>query len=548
MQLIKAGLVEPVPGHFCGALGGETFHKSYVSLDRLEGMCRLIILWKNRARQREFKMHSFVLRFNHEGISEHRIETIRGSGRETDLNTNLKEYVPVTLLEAAALVQDAYRQNLRFNTCPAGGINRNFFLLEYDTGGVDRSRLLDKLSAARLTPGMFVHVYLAAFRRMDNGLLYDFSSEQRRRQLGPREDFLLDYGEEYRSFTFLKTGIAGFEIKEETGFVKTFAVIITPQEDIVKITFNMRLLISGERFLVDLFEEESRRGMTGDDPENPFNYEVFCSIYSVSGMDSLKRWLDSDPKFFLSGEQHNFLSYKRLDGGGSACRGFDITDRINCEAILSQDEMVVFAKNSQNLVQLEKLAAVQLCGAVKLRSKYHLPVQFLYEHIYNREPGRKLVSEGRSGWRKYRAVSALVYLGDCPVLPEWFRQQAKIKMALGEGTWYYFGQEGHSGIREYYLSGSWLVLYAYRGKLLDEVERLQKDLRQRFVVYDYEIENYYDLFNPPLSGQKKWLIYGMVQKFCREKRLLTKIAFIPSLKEVVKKMGGVVKTAHGKHR
>jgi len=515
------------------------FYKAYVSLTRLAGKCNLIIMWKDQVKRSQFTVHSFKLSFNHEGIRTYRSAMIE----KREINQRCKtedKYIEISMLEAAALLQDAYQQNILYNTRPPAELTSEYILLAQDTSNLERRKLIMKLSIQELTISMFTNIYFAALRRMDNGLLYDLSSGPRKSILGDRNEFLLEGNKEYKGCIFLKNSIKS--IKQEDGFYKAdvFAVLITAREEVVKITYDLMLIKREKNIYVDSFRERGREYIDSKHPDNPFNYRVFCSRYKLLSTNKIRDWLDNERDILLTGELKDCLIYKWLQSNDNPTEEFNINDKILSEYVLTNDEIIIFAKKPYNLIKAVEYSP----SCIKLQKKYILPINQLYQYIFTNASGNEDTLYKSSYLHEFCGQSALIFLGDNYSLAEYLNYISEGKSKFGLRGWYFYSKQeiGEKNIpcfKEYYLSKGWLNIYVYGEEIDKEIERLEKLFGVKEKVLSNELENRYDLFNRPISEQKKWHIYGLLQRFYQEKNDIQDLGLVAPLEEVLRTFGAV---------
>lgn len=542
---LKANLVYSIiPGQELSTrrLQQSLFYKACASMDRLEGKCSLAIVWKGRGGKKEMEMHTFLLCFNHEGIKEYKQRKIYRPGRFEWPHSDWRKSTWLSLPEAAALIQDAYQQNTRFGTSPADGFKQYSFMLEYDTSSIDRCQLLSKLLPQYLSPQMLANVYLAALRRTDNGLLYDLSGPRRQADLGDRSEFLIRHGEEYRQLSFLKSGISKMRKDRDAYYINAYAIVSTVQEQLMRLSFQLVIIKSPNRYCVEEFRLTQREELAGEHPDNPLNYEVFCSVYYLKRAAAVKNWLEKDPDIFMIGELNDRQCYKWLYNREIPWLEYDITDRIMAEFIVTRHELIIYAKKPCHLARMEKTAALNASGGLTLYNKFYLPVRTLYSIIFSGE-ARSLSGKSSMNLRRYRAESALLYLGEGNVSFQCLQKSVEYKVMLGHKCWYLFcrkaGDNGADTLTEYYIAGNWLKVNVIKGEMEEEIAYLRSNLHTA-VVYGCELENYYDLFQPPVSEQRKWQIYHLLKLFEKEGGTIREMGLVPVLRDVARVMGSIL--------
>ena len=117
---------------------------AYTTLDRNCGKCGLIILWEKRLPKKELELHTFLLSFNSEGIKRYKMKKLL-TLQSQNWEDNLVGYVRIDFFEAVSLLQDAYKQNIKFGTRPADGWEKYSYFLDYEVPDIDRKRLFRKI-------------------------------------------------------------------------------------------------------------------------------------------------------------------------------------------------------------------------------------------------------------------------------------------------------------------------------------------------------------------------------------------------------------------
>lgn len=531
--------------------GVNLFHKAYVSMSRLEGKCNLTVILKGRGGKKELEVHTFLLFFNHTGIKEYKQKKVRcpGGSEPSYLHVQGREYIELTLQEAVSLLQDSYRQNIRFGTRPAPGYANYSFMLEYDTSSLDRGRLLARLSLQYLAPRMVANVYLTALRKMDNGLLYDLSGSHRRALLGDRTEFLEQFGEEYRELSFIKTGIVESSIENDVYTYKAYAIVGTPREELIRLKFSLNVRKAGDGYYVDKFTLTNREAINGEHPDNPLNYEVFCTVYRLNDRgEAISRWLEKDPEIFLIGEVNDQQCYKWIENRDVAWLEYDITDRLMAEFIVNEQELFIYTKKPHQLVRVERITSQNAAGSITGYKRLYLPVRKLYEHLFTGEQGKPISM--RKAMQRYGAESALVYLGQDKVTFDSLQKSIEFKVMLGPKCWYLFcrnetGKMNEPSLTEYYIAGKWLLVNVIKGDPEEQLSVFRKISGTAVIHISESDNNGYSLSGlsgPSVSEQQKWQIYGLLNQFRKEGGLLREMGLAPSLREVVGSMGSLIRS------
>ncbi|MBZ4654165.1 MAG: hypothetical protein JG781_1504 [Peptococcaceae bacterium] len=532
------------------------FLKAFASRDRFEGKCTLTVVWTSGETKPVIEAQHFLLSFNHAGIKDYyckKYPGYRSYGKGIRLSLSMPgsesphDFQELTLLEAAALLQDAYGQNIRFNSQPASGINDYGTLLQFETGNLIRQELMNKFYSPHLTARMVGNIYLRALKNMDAALLYDLSSQERQAALGERSQFIFNYGEELKNYTFLRTQVTGLEKEQGKILLSAYVIVNTPQDEIVKISYDLTLVKVKNYYYVDKFSEIGRQELAYSDSDNPLNYRVFCSAYHISSVKKIQDWLESQKDILLTGEFESGYCYKWLTGERSAVNSYDITDGIVGEFILRERELLIYAKNPVELVQVEGRIKTGLTPHLTLQDKYYLPVQDVYRTVvYHTCLNRVLLENYSDGsLRKVRANWAVFYVEDYKKCLYQLQQRTINRLQLDNHTWYLWIKDKISPATlmtkqvEYYLAKHWVKVNVFNGTLEEEIREL--DIPVTEIIYGNELENYYDLFTPPVSEERKWEIYKGLHRIHKES-IIGRMGFIPRPREIAQKLGSVKRT------
>ena len=519
---------------------------AYTTLDRNSGKCGLIILWEKRLPKKELEMHTFLLNFNSEGIKRYMVKkllTLQGQNWED----NLVGYVRIDFSEAISLLHDAYKQNLKFGTSPAEGWEKYGFFLDGEAPGIDRKRFLEKLSFYNLNPIEFTNIYLAALKRWDNAVLYDLSSPERQKRLGRREDYLLYTGGDLAEYTFLKSKVISSEKLGKRRLISVFIIVSTPQDEIMKIDYNLVLVRNGKTLYLDSFRELNRTILSADDPENPMNYRVFCSIYHLSPYAHVlvRSWLESNEEIFMTGEFEGGVCYKLLKPEEVASKTFDAISGIICEFMLTDHELFIYAQKPFHLAKMERSLPLALKDKVIFKQKYYLPIRKLYKAAIMGLSLEELLKKSawETGTNVFLAFSAFLFWKGRGQIFDKLKNDALHVLQLDREAWYFFierkscDSEEIPVYLEYYISGNWLRLNVFNGNIAEELNRLGPYVD---VVKEYEFQKQYDIFNAPLGKERQWKMFKMLNLMGREAPSLKAMGLIPSVRGMARRSGTLV--------
>lgn len=529
-----------IPDFSVDRLSKSRFYKAYATLDRAEGACHLALIWQRGSHNKSMEVHHYLLHFNHEGIKEYWIEDITCLGARGWQNRLRYKTVQLGLSEAASLIQDAYAQNLHFTTKMAPGINANHMLFQFDISGVDRTLFNYRLFPSNTDLRMFVNIYLAALKRLDRSLLYDLASAERQRELGNRAEYLRGTEDEFSQGIVLRSGITSIQTQGRINLVNTYMVLSTPQEEIVRI--NYQLQIQGEKapyFVLD-FSEVGRETLAPTHPENPLNYRVFSTLYRHNNKEKIQQWLEKQPGVFLGGELSNGEFFKWLNGGSEPWEEFNSSQAISAEFILTDHELLVFTQRAESMAGIIRLVAEDLRGILVIEDQYNLEISQLFRLLFNTEyEGKNLILAPQL--RAYRAQSFILLLEprERERFNAYMARIAARSVRLDLEASYYLILKGKL-LAELYSAGCWLKLTVYSGTWENELAFLNSSFRFLDIIRDYEMENSFDLFTPPLSEQRKWEISRQLHVLGKEAVLITDMGLVPTAREAGQRFSIVI--------
>lgn len=515
------------------------FYKAFASLERLEGRCSLLILWRNAKQKKSLEAHYYKLYFTHEGIKEVRFADISHSSWKNWLESVNFEYVELQLEQALSLIQDAYRQNIYFHTKVPAGFSESLFKGRLSSEMVNTRFLTEKLFKRKLTLPMFVNIYLAALRRVDKALLYDLSTSERQKVLGFREEYLL-YGQEtYENCTFLKSGIQHIQHICPGEFrAKTFAIISTADEQVQKIHYEIQILKEKNQYFVHNLTETKCELLANEHPEHPLSYPVFCSAYKIRNNEKILKWFCDKGDVFLAGELGGNIFYKWLDGTKGSWVAFDVNDRIICEVLISDNCCLIFAHKPENLVQVESKMADLFTKEITFLHRSYLHLDKLYQIIltYQDTKNYNCILEAL---KSYRLRSVLISIKDSSRFWQHLLEKGGNRIQLSSDTWYYYLNNAKAEKRmEVYLTGSWARLSFFHENIEQEIANLSHLFAINKFLYDYELEN-----NPnvQVSKERSWQIFACLNQLYKEGLFFVDMGLVPKKQAVISKLGLVCK-------
>jgi len=519
---------------------------AYTTLDRPYGKCGVIILWEKRMPKKEMEMHTFLLSFNSDGIKRYALKRLLSLQRQ-NWEDNLVGYVRIEFAEAVSLLQDAYQQNVRFGTAPAEGWEKYSSFLKKSVLEIDRPKLLQKLALNNLNPVEFTNIFLSALKRMDNAVLYDLSSTERKKKLGVREDYLLYTDLNLAQYTFLRSKVTNKEKLGKRRLVSAFIIVCTAQDKIVKIEYSLVLIRWGKSLFVESFRELTHTILGADHPENPMNYPVFCSIYQLTYANKaiVRNWLESNTDIFLTGEFEGGSCYKLLKPEEIPSKSFDAISGIICEFMLTENEMYLYAQKPFHLAKMERSLPLALKDKVSFKQKYYLPVRKLYKAglmgLSLEEILKKSVEA--TDVNTVAAFSACLFWKGYGHVFDKLKNEALYTLQLDRDAWYFFIERNNPGPEpsfvyvEYYISGNWIRLNSFNGNIATELDKLGPYID---VIKESDFDKKQDTYNTSLSGERKWKIYKMLNLMAREAPSLKAMGLVPSVRGMALRSGTLV--------
>lgn len=352
------------------------FYKAFVSGDRLQGKCSLSVVWR-LGKEKKYQVQRYDLAFGQVGITDYLEAEIPCLPGKRLKNCIFPHSVEVSLLEAAALLQDAYETSM-LSKCPLPAeLNISDSLFAYNTADLDRALLLSKISAGPMDEEGFVNVYAAAMRREDSFLMYDLSSPERQQILGVRNRSLFNNIGISGASLVLKSQVRCADEKLRDIFTLE-AYLSTRDDQIQRVLYLIKITISKGEFLIDSVKEIERCPVDKNDPRNPLDYHISCSLYRLRENKGLENWLQSHPDLFLSGEFAYGASYKWIIDGDNTYTDFNITNSILGEVILTNNQVLIFSQRSENLLKLEKEILPVVKKQITGMRKFQLSIAELY--------------------------------------------------------------------------------------------------------------------------------------------------------------------------
>ncbi len=520
--------------------GDDGFHKAFASLDRINGPCRLTLIWRKNKRPRNWEAHHFLLIFNHEGIKEYWTEEISPQGLWSYENRLGFKALELDFAEALSLLQDAYLQNIRFKTKIAGGLNEKQ-ILAMQSLAVDesiRTQVNLHILPAELDECRLTNIYLMALKRLDLSLVYDLSTPQRQKVLGDRFTYLLHGEREFEAATFLRTRIISVEKTEDIFLAEATVIFSNAVEEIVRHHYQIQLLKGENGYRVHDIQLLKREVLDPAHPDNPLYYKVYAYLYKHKSKEKLRKWFSFQASIFLSGELASWELYKWLKGGSEPWEEYDFSRAISAEFYLSDAELLVFSRYPENLAGISRLMSEDLPGQLELEDQYYLDNSVLLEKI--------LYCEGRtctlSSLLKSKRAKSHILILDAREQKRFTAEvlQLSRKTVRLEKNFNYYLLEKNNMLAELYSAGTWQKVTIYNGYWEEELCKLTQRYRFVDVISDHEIEGYFDLFTPPLTEKRKWEIFKRLQLLEKEAGMIRAMGLVPSVKNAAYQLGVVI--------
>lgn len=517
-------------------------YQAYVTLERWQGYCDLIILEKNGLNERELTAHYFSLSFDHQGIKRYLRQKLIIPHRQYWAQ-KLQGYVQIDLAIALALLKDAYLQNMRFNTVVA--IDEDCFIdfLRKSFLEANKNKLWRKMGLGNLTAAEFAQLCLSALKRMDGALLYDFMSLQKRKALSSREDFLLAVGKSLEKYTFLKSGLLEIRDLGVKSVVKVFIIVSTLNDEVKKITYELEILKQAEFMCLNSFGYLGSEVLSKEHPENPINYRVFCSVYHLPQPNLVIKYLEANPDIFLTGEFKGGTCYKLLRPENVSEFNYDIFSGIVCEFLITKQEVFIYAQQPLNLAKWEYKLVEALGNNIKFQQKYYLPVRKLYQAAILDLPIDKLLKQSQvKGVDSFPVQSALFLWRSRQGAVETLKKITEKNQHLTKNLCYFYqstAKEKSPSFCEYYLCGDWLCLNVYNGNIKKEMSKLGSKV-ELIKTRSFNLQE--ELFLESFSGEKRWRMFKKINLMEQEAPFLKTMGLLPSVKGMAQSLGAIVQT------
>jgi hypothetical protein len=480
----------------------------YVSEERLRGKCRLRIVSRAEAGGKETCVYQLILMFNHEGIKECACE--RFSAEETQrVLEELAGQKRISLEEGAALIQDAHRMNCLFKTRPAAGFEPLKELLDLDTRDLDRWDIFQKICDFPIAGEAAVSVLLRSVANMDLFLAKCFCSEDLKKEKAPwlwKEQIV------HWQISPMK---AAAEAWQGDGWVCRVSVFSKNARDqMVQRVYDTEW-VQKERFYLQAYTLAAAAVLRADDPRNPENGRVFCSMYEFAPARAgqIKNILDYLPEVFINGEMEQGYLYKWL---GDETEDDTPRCRVFCEILLLDQKLWIYSVHPGHLAKAEQWIGGHMSKRIRFAGKCR---------IYERTLLNIAVAGDTEGIKPVQGV--LARLDDMCLFLEEMESQKALSLSMGKDGFYWFCS-GDAGVSEYYICGNWVRIHMYQGDLPAQLRRLDGSLG--CVLYDSDIRKYRERAQQNSQGYWNW--YKALRQAQSEANGFRLRGFIPDLRDL----------------
>lgn len=522
--------------------GELQFYKAFASLDRAEGLCRLSCIWKTGDKKKNIQAHNYLLHFNHLGIRDYWVEDITRYGVIGWMNRINYEIIPISLLEAASLIQDAYTQNKLYHTKAADGIADNHFMFNY---GPTEAELMGSQINIHLLPNnldlkMFINIYLSALRRSDKSLLYDLSAPVRQKQLGDRLCYLQENHTELDYCTFICSKIINTYCEGSVGQAEVSIIVGTPQDNIERIFYQLSILKEENHYYLLDIRELKRENIHLLHPDNPLKYNVCAMLYNHDAQEEIQRWLNQQASIFLAGEISCGEQYKWLAGGSAPWEEYNFAHAISAEFFLSDNEFLVYCQRPERTAGINRILTEDLPGCLELKGQYYLDNKELLQRLcsVDEQEGKSNLTKLLSN-KKVSSYLVILQVEEIDQFTAWINQVADKSVKLANRLYYYLFNKNDTFF-EVYSAGNYNWLIIYRDPKGDLLQSLKSSYKCQDIIQDHEFEDYFDLFTPPLTEKRKWAIFQQLLRLDKEAGYMQKMGLIPSVKEVATQYGVII--------
>lgn len=364
---------QPVPGRFFKALASRT---------RLLGQVSLVMAWEQE--NKLLDVWYFGLKFGPEGIRRYL--------RVTDLSIPdfLEEHEPdeigmveLSLKQAQALLQQAYFYNQAYQV-PAGRPVFRYADCLKDRTPVNFSdsevqALNLRLTEEKLNPHLIVNAYLVAEKNSDWGLIYDLSSRDSAIRRYDREAYQeLRVAESFEADRlYILSAIERKIIRQKTAEVEA-RVVISEDSQVEERRYTFKLVLEESAWRIAQTRILRTREIDEDDPDNPLNYEVYCALYEVAQETEVQELLEDLPEVEVIEDIEFGIHYRWANSLNLLEEGINLAENVFGEFILTGDELLVTAKDREDLNALCSLMEDRLPESIHYQQQYYVDVSLVY--------------------------------------------------------------------------------------------------------------------------------------------------------------------------
>jgi hypothetical protein len=486
----------------------------YASEERLKGKCLLRIVSRENGGDKEIHVYQLRLVFNHDGIKDCVCRRFSADEAQFVL-AELAEQKQIGLEEGAALVQDAYRMNCLFNTKPAAGFEPLKELLEIDTGNLDRWGVFQKICSPPSAGEATIFVLLRAVANMDLLLAKCFCAEN-----VEEESALWIWEEQIVHWQVGPMNMKGLAVSGRKEFppesVWTCRVGVyskNARNQMVQRVYDTEW-VQKERFCLRSYKLAAAAVLKADDPQNPENGRVFCSMYEFDPAQTnrIKNILDYLPEVFINGEMERGYLYKWL-GEETEEKEWTPRRRVFCEILLLDRKLWVYSIHPGQLAKAEQWLGVHMGKRIRFTGKCRIQERALLNMA---------VAGNTEDIQPVQGV--LARLDDmCSFLAEMESRKAT-RLSMGEDGLYWFCS-GNEGISEYYICGNWVRIHVFQGDMPSQLRRLSGSLG--CILYDSEYRE-----QTPQNSQSYWNWYKSLRQAQTEAKGFRARGFIPDLRDL----------------
>jgi hypothetical protein len=473
----------------------------YVSEERLRGRCRLRIVSRADSGGKETCVYQLILMFNHEGIKE--CACGRFSADETQrVMEELAGRKRISLEEGAALIQDAYRMNCIFKTRPAAGFEPLRELLDLDTRNLDRWDIFQKICDFPPAGEAAVSVLVRSVANMDLLLAKCFCAEDLKNEKAP---------------WIWKEQIVHWQISSADEGGRMYRVSVfskNARDQMIRRVYDTEW-VQRERFCLQAYKLTAAAVLRADDPGNPENGKVFCSMYEFAPTraSQVKNILDYLPEVFINGEMEQGYLYKWL---GDETEEETPRCRVFCEILLLDQKLWIYSVHPGHLAEAEQWIGGHMGKRIRFAGKCR---------IYERTLLNIAVAGDTEGVKPVQGV--LARLDDMCLFLDEMESRKALRLPMGKDGFYWFCS-GDEGMSEYYICGNWVRIHMFQGDLPAQLRRLGDSLG--YVLYDSDIRKYRERAQQNSQGYWNW--YKALRQAQTEANGFRLRGFIPDLRDL----------------